>query len=203
MNFLAHLYLSGDDEKLITGNFIADQVKGKNYLKYPKEIGEGIILHRKIDSFTDEHSLFREVKKLFRDEFGLYSGVVTDLIFDHFLASCWKNYHTLTLSQFAQKVHAVLLANIFYLPSRVQVFLPAIIKSRRLESYAQVSGIRQSMDIMSRHTTLPPKADIATEIMLENYHFIGNHFSHFMDELILFAETESGVAIEKPVALEI
>ncbi len=201
MNFLAHLYLSGDDEKLITGNFIADHVKGKNYLKYPEKIAEGIILHRKIDSFTDEHPLFREVKKLFRSEFGLYSGVVTDLIFDHFLAARWENYHQLTLRQFAKKVHAVLLANIFHLPSRVQGFLPAIIKSRRLESYAQVSGIRQSMDIMSRHTTLPSKAEIATEIMVENYDFIGIHFSDFMEELILFTEAESGVVIPKPVIL--
>ena len=201
MNFLAHLYLSGNDNKVITGNFIADHVKGKKYLEYPKKISEGIILHRKIDSFTDEHPLFREVKKLFRNEFGLYSGVVTDLIFDHFLASGWKNYHQLTLRQFAKKVHAVLLANIFYLPSRVQGFLPAIIKSRRLESYAQVSGIRQSMDIMSRHTSLPSKADLATGILLENYDFIGNHFSEFMEEIISFVEVESGIVIERPAVL--
>ncbi len=29
MNFLSHLYLSGNSEELIIGNFIADSVKGK------------------------------------------------------------------------------------------------------------------------------------------------------------------------------
>src|SRR5690554_279161 len=104
MNFLAHLYLSGNDEKLLTGNFIGDYVKGKNFLKYPGRIREGIILHRRIDTFTDNHDQFREVKKLFRSEFGLYSGVITDLVFDHMLASRWASYSEETLKQFARKV---------------------------------------------------------------------------------------------------
>ncbi|HDR52617.1 MAG TPA: DUF479 domain-containing protein, partial [Mariniphaga anaerophila] len=137
MNFLAHLYLSGNDEKLITGNFIGDYVKGNTFLKYPGKTREGIILHRRIDSFTDGHARFREVKKLFRPEFGLYSGVVTDLIFDHLLASAWDVYHPLSLCRFAKKIHAVLLTHLFYLPPRVQGFLPILIKNRRLESYAR------------------------------------------------------------------
>jgi acyl carrier protein phosphodiesterase len=198
LNFLAHIYLSGDDEKLITGNFIGDYVKGKKFLKYPGKIREGIILHRRIDSFTDEHELFREVKKNFREEFGLYSGVVTDLIFDHLLASDWKNYHPLTLRRFARKTHAILLKNVFYLPPRVQGFLPVLIKNRRLESYAQKDGIQQTLDIMSRYTSLPPKAGKAIEIMDTNYLFIETRFTLFMNELIAFAESESGITIKKP-----
>jgi acyl carrier protein phosphodiesterase len=198
VNFLAHLYLSGDDEKLMTGNFIGDYVKGKNFLKYPGKIREGIILHRRIDSFTDEHELFREVKKNFREEFGLYSGVITDLIFDHLLASGWRNYHPLTLRRFARKTHAILLKNVFYLPPRVQGFLPVLIKNRRLESYAQKEGIQQSLEIMSRYTSLPPKSDKAIQIMETNYISIESRFTAFMHELIEFAESESGITIKKP-----
>ena len=43
MNFLAHIYLSGDDDDVIIGNFIADGIKGKRYLKYPPKIQKGII----------------------------------------------------------------------------------------------------------------------------------------------------------------
>jgi acyl carrier protein phosphodiesterase len=197
VNFLAHIYLSGEDEKLITGNFIGDYVKGKNFLKYPGKIREGIILHRRIDSFTDTHELFREVKKLFREEFGLYSGVVTDLIFDHLLASDWKNYHPLTLRRFARRTHAILLKNVFYLPPRVQTFLPVLIKNRRLESYAKKEGIQQSLEIMSHYTSLPPKAAKAIEIVDSNYLFIENCFATFMNELIGFAESETGVQIKR------
>lgn len=198
MNFLAHLYLSGNDEKLLTGNFIGDYVKGKNFLKYPGRIREGIILHRRIDTFTDTHPNFREVKILFRGEFGLYSGVVTDLIFDHLLASQWEKYCNISLSGFASKVHAVLLSNFFYLPPRVQGFLPVLIKNKRLESYAHVEGIHQSLNIMSRYTSLPDKADTAIETMHENWAFINNLFSIFMSDLITYTEQETGIKIKNP-----
>jgi acyl carrier protein phosphodiesterase len=124
--------------------------------------------------------------------------VVTDLIFDHLLASDWKNYHPLTLRRFARKTHAILLKNVFYLPPRVQGFLPVLIKNRRLESYAQKDGIQQTLDIMSRYTSLPPKAGKAIEIMDTNYLFIETRFTLFMNELIAFAESESGITIKKP-----
>lgn len=197
MNFLAHLYLSGENEKIITGNFIGDYVKGKNYLKYPEEISKGILLHRKIDTFTDQHFLFRETKKLFREEFGLYSGVVTDLIFDHILALNWDRYHPETLRKFAQKSHAVLLKNIFYIPPRVKTFLPFMIKDRRLESYADSEGIRESLEIMSRHTSLPAKADQAIEVLNKNFSTIELHFTNFMSEVIDYTETKCGITITK------
>lgn len=196
MNFLAHLYLSGNDEKIITGNFIGDYVKGKNFLKYPGRIREGIILHRRIDTFTDSHNLFREVKRLFRHEFGLYSGVVTDLVFDHLLASKWNRYSNEPLSQFVHKVHRILIHHYFYLPPRVKGFLPVLIKNRRLESYAKAEGIRQSLEIMSRYTSLPPKAEEAIGIMQDESDAILNLFIPFMDELIAFSEQETGLIIK-------
>ena len=56
MNYLAHLYLSGESEKVIVGNFIGDYVKGKSFTDYPEQIAGGIKLHRSIDSFTDQHN---------------------------------------------------------------------------------------------------------------------------------------------------
>ena len=67
MNFLAHIFLSGKDENLTIGNFIADSVKGKKYLKYPAGIQKGIILHRAIDSYTDTHPVVRKsTSRLFK-----------------------------------------------------------------------------------------------------------------------------------------
>ena len=53
MNFLGHFYLSHYDEELTVGNYIADFVKGKKYLEYPKNVSKGIMMHREIDHFTD------------------------------------------------------------------------------------------------------------------------------------------------------
>ena len=45
MNYLAHIYLSGDDHPLLKiGNFAADSIKGKAYKKFPQAIQQGILL---------------------------------------------------------------------------------------------------------------------------------------------------------------
>ena len=48
MNFLAHLYLSGEDEELMIGNFIADFIRNREVTNYSEGIQKGIFLHRKI-----------------------------------------------------------------------------------------------------------------------------------------------------------
>ena len=63
MNFLAHIYLSDDDEQVMIGNFIADFVKGKKKDDYPPAIKKGIELHRSIDDFTDHHPLVLRSKQ--------------------------------------------------------------------------------------------------------------------------------------------
>jgi acyl carrier protein phosphodiesterase len=63
MNFLAHIYLSGNNELLKIGNFMADGIRGKQFETYPKAIQNGILLHRAIDSFTDAHPVFRQSTK--------------------------------------------------------------------------------------------------------------------------------------------
>jgi len=59
MNYLAHVYLSGDNDLVTIGNFIADGIKGTQYKTYSKDIQIGILLHRHIDSYTDSHKTVR------------------------------------------------------------------------------------------------------------------------------------------------
>lgn len=198
MNYLAHLYLSGEDKEIMVGNFIGDYIKGKNYMKYPDKIQKGILLHRQIDSFTDKHPKFREAKKLLNNEFGLYSGIIIDFFYDHFLAQNWNLYSNCTLRDFAKKTHAVLLSHFFYLPTKVKGFLPFLIQNRRLESYANIEGIQQSLEIMSRYTSLPEKSETAIEIMKSNFDYFKENFTIFIKELIEFVETEFEIEIKKP-----
>ena len=186
MNYLAHLFLSGSDEHVMVGNFIGDYVKGNTWNKFPENIKKGILLHRQIDSFTDSHPKFREAKTFFRDEFGLYSGIVIDLIYDHYLAKNWNKYSDLTLRTFAKRSHAVLLQNFMYLPVRVQSFLPFLIQHRRLESYASVNGIVQTLKIMSNYSSLPAKSDFVKETIQANNNFFEVNFSEFIADLIKY-----------------
>jgi len=198
MNFLAHIYLSGENEQLMVGNFIGDYVKGKNYNKYPSPIKEGILLHRQIDFFTDNHSNFRKAKQLLVAEFGLYSGIIVDLLYDHLLAKNWNKYSNLSLRSFTKRTHAILLSNFWHLPKRVQGFLPVLIQNRRLESYATKEGMHKSLDTMSRYTSLPAKADIAINILKENIQFFETNFEDFFNDLTEFVERNYNIKIRKP-----
>jgi len=200
MNYLAHLYLSGEDEATMVGNFIGDYVKGKSYQKFPVNIQKGILLHRRIDSFTDSHPKFREAKRLLNGDYGLYSGIVIDLFYDHFLAKNWNLYSPVALRQFTKYSHAVLLSHFRYLPKRVQGFLPFLIQHRRLESYAKTKGIQNSLEIMSRYTSLPENSEKAIEVMQSNILFFEDNFMKFMHEMVEFVATEFEVKIKCPIA---
>lgn len=198
MNYLAHLYLSGTDESTLVGNFIGDYVKGKSYQRFPEGIQTGILLHRQIDTFTDTHHKPAEAKKLLRPEFGLYSGIIIDFFYDHFLASNWNKYSDESLRSFAKRAHAILLSNFGVLPLRVQGFLPFLIQNRRLESYATINGITESIKIMSKYTSLPDKYDFAKDILTVHYDFLEENFFAFMEEIIDFVYNHFDINMQNP-----
>ena len=67
MNFLAHIYLSGNKDAVKVGNFMADSIRGKKYMDYAPDLQKGILLHRFIDSYTDAHTVFRQSTKRLQD----------------------------------------------------------------------------------------------------------------------------------------
>ena len=198
MNFLAHLYLSGENEQVLLGNFIGDYVKGRKYLDYPEGVQKGIVLHRNIDSFTDTHALVKESVRYFREGYGRYSGIVVDVIFDYFLAKYWSDFSDLSLKKFTQKAHSILLSNFGLLPGRVQLFLPIMIKSKRLASYASYQGIKKALDIMSNYSSLPDASEFCIEILKKEEDNLQKIFQEFISDLIIYVETGFEVKIKRP-----
>ncbi len=198
MNYLAHLYLSGNSDEIMVGNFIGDQVKGNKYRDFPSQISYGIHMHRHIDSYTDQHLLVKESMKLLKPAYGRYSGIVTDIFFDHFLAANWAEHSNITLKQFSKHAHAVLLTNFLILPFQVKQFLPFLIQHKRLESYANKSNLFQVLEIMSKRTTLPSNSQWAMEILEQEYGQFEALFRSFFSDLVYYSESEFNVQILKP-----
>ena len=189
MNFLAHLYLSGKDKNgVLVGNFIADQVKGKQLASFPENMQRGIRLHRKIDEFTDSHEVTARCKKRLRPVCGRYSGVFLDVIFDHFLAVEWERYSSDNLERFCNRCYLTLLLYWFRLPAEVKDFLPFIVFRRRLTKYLTLDGVQESFEIMSRHTSLPKCATETVNLVRDNYEAFRNDFNLFFPEMINFVE---------------
>jgi acyl carrier protein phosphodiesterase len=94
MNFLGHLYFSNNDKDLMLANLFGDFVKGTNFNQFTPKIREGIILHRQIDTYIDQHSHVMELKLMLYQDLPKVAGVAVDLFFDHLLAKNWRNYHS-------------------------------------------------------------------------------------------------------------
>lgn len=187
MNFLAHIYLSGNNESVTIGNFIADGIRGKKYQKFPEEIQTGILLHRQIDTFTDAHKTVRESTKRLHKNYGHYAGVIVDILYDHFLAKNWSNYSDIPLDAYVDTFYDSLQDNFEVLPSRIQKMMPYMIADNWLLSYATIEGISKVLVGMNKRTENRSKMNLAVNELQEFYDEFEDEFTRFFEELIQFS----------------
>ncbi len=185
MNFLAHIYLSGEDEGITIGNFIADGIKGKRYLKYPPKIKKGILLHRFIDSYTDSHPTVRQSTARLHKNYGHYSGVIVDILYDHFLAKNWNTYHKQPLAEYVANFYDMLTTNFEILPTRIQRMMPYMMSDNWLLSYASVQGISTILTQMNHRTKNQAKMNLAVLELEEFYTEFEAEFTSFFAELMI------------------
>ncbi|RYH73956.1 DUF479 domain-containing protein [Flavobacteriaceae bacterium 144Ye] len=188
MNFLAHIYLSGDNEFVTIGNFIADGIRGKSYKKFPVDVQIGILLHREIDTYTDAHPIVRQSTKRLHKNYSHYSGVIVDILYDHFLAKNWKDYSNVPLEVYVEQFYDSLEANFEMLPNRTQRMLPHMIADNWLLSYAKIEGIQRVLDGMNRRTKNVSGMNTATNELKQYYAEFENEFTSFFEELRAFTK---------------
>ena len=195
MNVLAHIYLSGDSEKIIIGNYIGDYVKGKDYLNYPEQIRKGIIIHRRIDAFTDRHPVVHRSKIFFSRKYHKYAGVVTDIIYDHFLTKEWDLFSRRPLESVTYNFYRAMVNNYQYMPPNVKEMMPFFIINNWIESYQTIKGIRLVLKTLSKHSSLPKETRFAIHALKKNYHSLQDDFMEFFPQLIDYVEKEFGIPL--------
>ncbi|QOI96118.1 MAG: DUF479 domain-containing protein [Flammeovirgaceae bacterium] len=189
MNFLAHLYLSGNNPKIMVGNFIGDFVKGRNLAEqFEPDIAKGIELHRAIDEFTDSHQQVTHSKNRLRPKYRHYSGVIVDIFYDHFLARQWDEYHPEFLPDYAEQVYRLIDQHESILPREVKFMMPYMTKGNWLVNYAQLEGIHRALSGMARRTPYESKMDEAIEDLRQSYTDFKSEFDQFFPELAAFSK---------------
>jgi acyl carrier protein phosphodiesterase len=183
MNFLAHIYLSGDNDLLKIGNFMADSIRGHSYDVYPEEIQKGILLHRSIDSFTDMNPIYRQSKHRLHEKYGHYSGVIMDIFYDHFLAKNWSTYSDEKLEDYADDFYHLLKDNYEILTEKVKNMIPYMFARNWLVSYASIDGLQMIMFHMDHRTK--NRVNMHESIVeLKQYHTeFEQEFTQFFEEL--------------------
>lgn len=168
------------------GNFIGDHIKGKAILDLPERVKQGVLLHRQIDQFTDEHPIVKQTRIRLRPHFGKYAVVASDLYYDHFLAACWDEYAELPLEHFASDFYRMTESFRDVIPERTREMLRYMIPGNWLVSYSTVEGIGRVMNGMSKRARFYSGMEKGTEVLLSDYPEYEKEFRQFFPDLIRF-----------------
>lgn len=187
MNFLAHIYLSFDDDEVALGNFMADSIRGNKFKHLPDRVQKGILLHREIDTFTDAHMIPKVSSKRLHSNYSHYSRVIVDIFYDHFLAKNWKRYSDTPLATFVDRFYDLLEDHYHILPVGVKRMMPYMISDNWIYNYSKMEGIARVLKGMNRRTKNRSKMNFAILDLEQHYDAFESEFTDFFEELRVFA----------------
>lgn len=162
---------------------MADSVRGNSYLEYPDELRKGILLHRYIDTFTDAHPIYRKSKHRLHDKYGHYSGVIMDIVYDHFLAKNWSNYSAEKLEDYAENFYQLLREHYSILTEKTKGMIPYMMARNWLVSYASLAGLEMILFQMDHRTKNRVNMHEAVTEIKQFYPEFEDEFTSFFDEL--------------------
>lgn len=192
MNFLAHIYLSGDNNDIKIGNFLGDFVKGNldnihnSHIK--KEVLQGIALHRAIDSFTDSHEVVKQSIERLHPKYHKFSGIVVDMFYDHIFAKNFSEYSSIPLTAFSQTFYQLLMERKEEIPKSMDRLVNSMISRDWLSNYANYEGIEWSLRGISQRLKFKSGIEFAVEDLKNDYELYKKEFDIFFPALINYCQ---------------
>jgi acyl carrier protein phosphodiesterase len=193
MNHLAHIYLAGGDRDVQLGGLLGDFWRGAPDPAWREGVRAGVILHRKIDVYTDSHPQVVQLRALFEPPLRRYAGILLDVYFDHVLAQRWAAYSDQPLDAVSEQALDLLAVNAQWLPPNLNRFALYMHNHGLFASYAQRTMIEQVLAGISRRLTRAnPLAEAGPELW-SRADALDQGFAQFFPELIAFAEHQQGL----------
>jgi acyl carrier protein phosphodiesterase len=199
MNYLAHLYLSGNEHGVILGSLLEDYISGgiENNIngKLPVSVKKGLRLHRYIDSFTDTDEVVKEVKQIFYPDFGKYSSVVVDVMFDHFLHLNWDKFSKEPFDVFKNRIYFSLSTQYLELqPPKLKDLVNSMLEHDWLKNYIYFWGLERSLYSLNKRVAGVDLTQ-SVNLMKLHYDFINEKFLDFFSRLKLSCQSEFKVVV--------
>ncbi len=157
MNHLAHFVLSNDDDDLKIGNFIADFISNKDMPLYTEGVQKGILLHRKIDAFTDTHPVVKQSTKRLHPYHHKYAPVIVDIYYDFLLAKNWNLYFdpSVSLRLFIDEIYKLLKIRHLELPIGLRKRIDYMIDEDWLMQYSTYEGLQKAFERIEKAAAFP------------------------------------------------
>lgn len=188
MNYIAHIHLAAATNTSLIGNFLGDFVKGNDLSYLSEDIQQGIILHRKIDSFTDSHCDVIALRRSFPKGLRRVSGICIDIWFDHLLLKFNQGFHPLledpVFNRFYQELQD------FEMELRpYQKVRGSLLNGRWLVHYRDMQiclNVFKSVEVRLNNKIV--FAEKAFQFMADNQHEIENRFQIFYPQLMDYCQ---------------
>ncbi|HCJ6372001.1 ACP phosphodiesterase [Citrobacter sp. RHBSTW-00671] len=150
MNFLAHLHLAHLADSSLSGNLLADFVRGNPASSFAPEVVEGIFMHRRIDVMTDNLPQVREAREWFRSETRRVAPITLDVMWDHFLSRHWSEISPdFPLTDFVRYAHTQVVTILPESPPRFINLNNYMWSEKWLERYRDMDFIQNVLNGMA------------------------------------------------------
>lgn len=180
MNYLGHIYLSFDDHELATANLFGDFVKGKNLSHFAPTIQTGILLHREIDTFTDQHDSVKAILQLIRNDLPKVAPIAIDLIFDHLLAKHWTRFHANDFALYLANCYNEFEQHKVNYPAHFQDFIEKLIRYNWMAHYPTLDGLSKMSHGVSKKLSFDNALTRTPNVFLAHENLIEMHFENFI-----------------------
>ncbi len=114
---------------------MGDFHKGTIPQEFPQPLLRHLMLHRRIDSLTQQNENFQTSRRRLDPRFRHARSVLVDVFYDHFLAQNWLQYHHQPLLDFSRQVYAGLAEQQQHLSPGLLKILPMMSERNWLYSY--------------------------------------------------------------------
>ncbi|NHZ93007.1 DUF479 domain-containing protein [Massilia sp. CCM 8733] len=191
MNYLAHIYLARYSDEAMLGALLGDFVKPSADGQFSAVTQAEILIHRKVDTFTDSHPVVLAAKSLFDGPGRRYSGILLDVFYDHVLAQQWARYSEVPLADFIAGFYGTLRRQAAVLPPKLAELAPHMIEQDWLGSYQSYAGVDRAVRRIS--TRLSKNGDLmraALDDLERHAAAIAGGFDVFFPELFTFVESQ-------------
>ncbi|WP_428035622.1 ACP phosphodiesterase [Amphritea sp.] len=183
MNFFAHLVLAEATVESRVGNLLGDFARGVDQQALSAEVLQGLINHRRVDQFTDQHLEVQRMKRLFSQRRRRFAGIALDVLFDHYLLNHWQQFSSLSKKRVIEVLYEDLIEGQSLMPPSMQQVTRRIVDADWFGSYERLEGIAYALDRIAGRIRFNNQFQGVGEELMQHYPRFEAGFQLFFADL--------------------
>jgi len=183
LNYLAHLYLAQPTARSRLGNLLGDFAKGLDTSRLHPEIYAGLLNHRAVDHFTDQHPIVTDLKRRFSPQRRRFAGITLDVLFDHFLIQHWAQLCSPGFDQFLASTYCDLTNLQNDMPAPMQRTVMRMVEQDWIRSYNNLEQVGFALDRIASRIRFKHRFDGVIEEVYPLYPELEKGFLLFFPDL--------------------